>query len=170
MVLRVICTLLFVVAMPWPTLAQPTEGPWRDRARTFLVVRIADALNLNEQEALKVSNVIRQADGHREELIKQRQALEDKLRAALDKQPPDAAELARLISEGNDIDQKLALVWEDSFRDFQKFLTVEQQARLMLFRRGLQSEIRRAVQGRRAQARRRGWRGGGPGGQPTADE
>ncbi len=156
MTLRVIFVWLLVLAVPWPTSAQPTEGPWRDRARTFLVVRIAEALNLNDQEALKVSSVIRQADGHREELIKQRQTLEDKLRAALDKQPPDSAALARLISEGNDIDQKLALVWEDSFRDFQKVLTVEQQARLMLFRRELQSEIRRAVQGRRGQKARRG--------------
>ena len=130
----------------------------------FLVLRIADALNLSEQDALKVSNVIRQSDEHRRDLVQQRQALEQELREALAKQPPDTATLTKLINQGNDIDQKLALVPEDSFHGLQKILTVEQQAKLMLFRRELQGEIRRAVQGRgRAGAGRRArGQGGGP--------
>jgi hypothetical protein len=158
--------LLCLMLAPAPLSAQPNqEGPWRDRARMFLVLRIADALNLSEQEALKVSAVIRQSDEHRRDLVQQRQALEQDLREALAKQPPDPATLTKLINQGNDIDQKLALVPEDSFRGLQKILTVEQQAKLMLFRRELQGEIRRAVQGRgRAGA---GRRGRGAGGVPT---
>jgi Spy/CpxP family protein refolding chaperone len=150
--------LLCLTLLPVALSAQPKqEGPWRDRARMFLVLRIADALKLNEQDALKVSTVIRQSDEHRRDLVQQRRALEDELRQALAKQPPDTATLTQLINQGNDIDQKLALVPEDSFRELQKVLTVEQQAKLMLFRRELQGEIRRAVQGRgRAGAGRRG--------------
>jgi len=141
--------LLCLALLPVPLAAQPNqEGPWRDRARMFLVLRIADALNLSEQEALKVSNVIRQSDEHRRDLVGERQTLEQELREALAKKPPETAALTKLINQGNDIDQKLALVPEDSFRELQKILTVEQQARLMLFRRELQGEIRRAVQGR----------------------
>jgi Spy/CpxP family protein refolding chaperone len=157
--------LLCLTLLPAQLSAQPNqEGPWRDRARMFLVLRIADALKLNEQEALKVGNVIRQSDEHRRDLTQQRQALEQKLREALAKQPPDAAELTKLIGQGNEIDQKLALVPEDSFHELQKILTVEQQAKLMLFRRELQGEIRRAIQGRvRAGAGRRArGQGGGP--------
>lgn len=132
--------------------AQPVVGtpetPRRERARTFLVLRIVDALNLNDQDALKVSAVVRQSDDHRQQLVKQRQALEDQLRTALAKKPSDPTELGKLISDGNDIDQKIALVPEDTFRELQKVLTVEQQAKLMLFRRELQGEIRKAVQGR----------------------
>jgi hypothetical protein len=139
------------------------EGPWRERARMFLVLRIADALKLSDPEALKVSNVIRQSDEHRQDLVKQREALEDKLRDALAKQPQDPAELTKLISQGNDIDQKLALVPEESFHELQKILTVDQQARLMLFRRELQGEIRRALVGHRGGSGRRSWQGrGGP--------
>jgi len=141
----------------WPLrlAAQPAAGaPWRDRARTYLVLRIADALKLNEQEALKVGEIVRQADEHRQALVQERRALEDKLREALAKQPPDTAALTKLVSQGNEIDQKLALVPEQSFRELQKILTVEQQAKLMLFRRELQREIRRTLQNRRA---------GGPG-------
>jgi hypothetical protein len=61
-----------------------------------------------------------------------------------------------LVDEGNGIDQKIALIPEDTFHEMQKVLTVEQQARLMLFRRELQGEIRRAIQGRRGSGGRRG--------------
>lgn len=161
--------LLAVAMLARAAHAQPATGtaeaPRRERARTFLVLRIVDALNLNDQDALKVSAIVRQADEHRQQLVKQRQAVEDQLRTALVKKTPDSTALGKLVSEGNDIDQKIALVPEDTFRDLQKVLTVEQQATLMLFRRELQGEIRRAVQGRRFSGGRRSKQGNG-----TTDE
>ena len=153
--------LLAVAMLAGTAHAQPAttgtpETPRRERARTFLVLRIVDALNLNDQDALKVSAIVRQSDEHRQQLVKQRQTLEDQLRTALAKQPADPMELGKLIGAGNDIDQKIALIPEDTFRELQKVLTVEQQAKLMLFRRELQGEIRRAVQGRRFGGARRG--------------
>jgi Spy/CpxP family protein refolding chaperone len=153
---------LAVTALSHAVHAQPTEGthpeapPRRERARTFLVLRIVDALNLNDQDALKVSTIVRQSDERRQQLVKQRQGLEDQLRAALAKKPIDPAELGKLVGEGNDIDQKIALIPEDTFHEMQKILTVEQQAKLILFRRELQGEIRRAIQGRRLGAGRHG--------------
>lgn len=129
-----------------PAFAQqptPHSGTHRDRARTFLVVRIADALKLNDQDALKVAAVVRASDERRQDLRRQREALEAKLRTALKK--PGSADLTQLISEGNDLDQKLALVPEDTFRELQKILTVEQQAKLLLLRRDLQAEVQRAM-------------------------
>jgi Spy/CpxP family protein refolding chaperone len=148
--------------------AQPTEGPHsdgppgRERARTFLVLRLVDALNLNDQEALKVGSIVRQSDERRQQLMKQRQTLADQLRAALANKPPDPAALGKLVSDGNDLDQKLALIPEDTFHEMQKVLTVEQQAKLILFRRELQGEIRRAIQGRRFGGGRRSRQANGP--------
>jgi Spy/CpxP family protein refolding chaperone len=153
-------TLMAATVLSQAVHAQPTEAPRpdapprRERARTFLVLRIVDALNLNDQDALKVSTIVRQSDERRQQLVKQRQGLEDQLRAALAKKPADPNELGTLIGEGNDIDQKIALIPEDTFHEMQKVLTVEQQAKLMLFRRELQGEIRRAIQGRRVGGRR----------------
>ena len=130
-----------------PAFAQhptPHSGTHRERARTFLVVRIADALKLNDQDALKVAAVVRASDERRQDLRRQREALEAKLRTAL-KKPESAADLTQLISEGNDLDQKLALVPENTFRELQKILTVEQQAELLLLRRELQGEVQRAM-------------------------
>ena len=159
---RVLLVLLTVSALPVTAAAQPADDALRDRARTFLVVRIADALKLNDQDALKVSAVIRQSDEQRQQLVKDREAMEERLRTALTKSPPDPAELSKLIEEGNQVDQKLALVPEDTFRDLQKILTVEQQAKLLLFRRELQGEVRRAMQRRLGAGRRSGQGRGRP--------
>jgi Spy/CpxP family protein refolding chaperone len=155
MMSRVALGVLLVMALTCAAPAQSPEEPWHDRARTFLVVRIAEALNLNDQEALKVSMVIRQADERRQVLVAQRQALEDKLRTALAKPPTDSDALSKLVGDANQLDQQLALVPEESFHELQKILTIEQQAKLILFRRELQGEIRRAIQSRRGAAVRR---------------
>ena len=173
----VLTTVLTWVLLSPAVHAQPTEGPHptpphtegpprRERARTFLVLRIVDALNLNDQDALKVSAIVRQSDEHRQELVRQREGLEDQLRAALAKKPMDAAELSKLVNETNDVDQKIALTPEDTFHELQKILTVEQQAKLMLFRRELQGEIRRAIQGRRVGGGRRSRQANGSGDAP----
>ena len=154
--------LLSHAASAGPTaVPRPDTPPRRYRARTFLVLRIVDALNLNDQDALKVSTIVRQSDERRQQLVKQRQGLEDQLRTALAKKPTDPAELGKLVSDGTDIDQKIALIPEDTFHEMQKVLTVEQQAKLILFRRELQGEIRRAMQGRRSGGGRRGRQGNG---------
>jgi len=130
----------------FPAVAQPPQhgGTHRERARTFLVVRIADALKLNDQDAVKVSSIVRASDERRQGLQQQRRALEEKLRTAL-KKPDAGAELSQLISEGNDLDQKLALVPEETFHELQKILSVEQQAKLFLLRHELQGEVQRAI-------------------------
>jgi hypothetical protein len=161
--------LVLLSATPLPAAAQPAEGPERDSARTFLVVRIADALQLSDSQALTVSAVIRRSDERRLALIKQREDLERALRSVLAKTPHDPDELSKLIRDGNELDQRLALVPEETFGELQKTLTVEQQAKLLLFRRELQGEVRRAMQRRvgstTAGSGRRNKRG-----KPTASE
>ena len=148
----VLVAALLGIFMALPTLAQP-QSVRRERARTFLVVHIAEALKLNDQEALKVSQVVRESDQRREQLTHQRQTLETQLHKALDRKAGDA-ELAPLVAAANDLDQKIAMVPEETFSQLQKTLTVEQQARLVLFRRELQSEVRRAMQRRLGKTQR----------------
>lgn len=131
-----------------PLSAQPLAGHQRDRARTFLVVRLAEALDLSDDKALQLSAIIRKSDEQRVQLRQQRSDAETKLRDGLTKTPVDQAAMSKLITEVNDIDQRLALLPEQSFRETQKILTVEQQAKLVLVRPELQNQIRRAVRRR----------------------
>jgi heavy-metal resistance protein len=133
--------------------AAPPE-PAQDRARTYLMMRLVDGLNLPDDKALALRAIFRKADERRVELTARRQALDKKLRAVLVPPDKDSTELAHLVAETNDVDRELASVAEDSFAEAQKSLTVEQQAKLLLLRRELQGQVREAMR------RRLGQRGG----------
>ncbi len=125
--------------------------PARDRARTYLMMRLVDALDLPDDKALALRTIFRKADEHRVALLGSRQALDKQLRAALARPEKDQAELGRLIGEINGVDRSLAAVAEDSFAEAQKVLTVEQQAKLLLLRRELQGQVRDAMRRRLGQ-------------------
>ena len=66
-------------------IAQPREvDSRRDRMRTFLVLRISEALDLPEEKALQISKILREAEDKRRELVSQRRDVERKLRGALE--------------------------------------------------------------------------------------
>ena len=134
-----------------------SPAPAQDRARTYLMMRLVDALDLPDDKALALRAIFRKADERRIELVAKRQSIDKELRAALSRPDKDQAQLAKLVEEATTVDRDLASVAEDSFRDAQKDLTVEQQAKLVLLRRELQGQVRDAVR------RRLGQRGGKPG-------
>ncbi|HUI25566.1 MAG TPA: hypothetical protein VL403_05730 [Candidatus Kryptonia bacterium] len=128
--------------------AQSPENRPRDHARTFLVVRLAEALDLSDEKALQMSAIIRKSDEQRHQLRQQRKEAEAKLREALAKTPVDQAALTKLVADANGFDQQLALLPEQSFKEAQQILTVEQQAKLILVRPELQAQVRRAIRRR----------------------
>jgi hypothetical protein len=130
--------------------AAPPE-PARDRARTYLMMRLVDGLNLPDDKALALRTIFRKADERRVALLAKRQALDKQLSAALARPDKDAAELTRLVTETTHVDRQLAAVAEDSFDEAQKTLTVEQQAKLLLLRRELQGQVREAMRRRLGQ-------------------
>jgi len=133
-----------VAQTPRSAAQTPEADSRRDRMRTFLVLRISEALDLPEDKALQISKVLRAAEEKRRALVDQRREVEQKLRDALEQTSNwDPAAFTKLIAEANDLDGKIALIPESSFRQVQDLLTVEQQARLVLLRPELQAQIRR---------------------------
>lgn len=139
---------LWATAARGETAEVTPSHPQRARARTFLVMRLAEELNLPDDKALQLSTIIRNSDEQRLKLQGQRHDLEAKLKATLDHPPPDTAALDKMIAQANEIDQQLALLPEQSFRESQKILTTEQQARLILLRPELQKQIQHAIRRR----------------------
>lgn len=156
-------TLVFLTA--FATLAVPllaraqSATPNRDRARTFLVLRLAEQLDLSDEKALQISAIMRRSDDRRRELKDQRDQIEKQVTAALAHTPPDEAALSKLIAQANDVDHQLSLLPETAYLEIQKTLTVPQQAKLVLFRPELQRQIRGALR-----QRLEGGGGGGGGG------
>lgn len=125
----------------------------RSRARTFLMLRVSEALKLSEEQAGQVAAVIRASDDRREQLVRQRESEEKKLRAAVDK-AAGGAELLPLIASTRALDQQIAAVPDKTFEELQNILSVDQQARFLLFRRELQGEVHRVMQHRLGGAHR----------------
>jgi len=125
-------------------------SPERDRARTYLMLRVVDALGLSDTKALQMRDILRRADERRVELSQKRDTLEAQLRTALTKSPPDEAALSRLVADAHTVQRELATLPEHTFSEAQKILSVEQQAKLLLFRRDLQGEVRQALRRRAA--------------------
>jgi hypothetical protein len=128
-----------------------SPAPAQDRARTYLMMRLVDALDLPDDKALALRTIFRKADERRVELVAKRQAIDKQLRAALSRPDKNQAELEQLVAQATAVDRDLASVAEDSFRDAQQGLSVEQQAKLVLLRRELQGQVRDAVRRRLGQ-------------------
>ena len=158
---RGVGALLALALVSSPVRSAPPE-PARDRARTYLMLRLVDALDLPDDKALALRTIFRKADERRVALLSSRQALDKQLRAALARPDKDSAELTRLVGEVNGVDRQLADVAEDSFDEAQKLLTVEQQAKLLLLRRELQGQVRDAMRRRLGQQRHGGQAHGQP--------
>ena len=140
--------LAAALLLPRTASAEAPSTPGRDRARTFLVIRMAEELDLSDEKALQVSAVLRRSEDRRRELTAQRDQIESQLRAALEQSPPNDADLGKLVGQANDVDQQLSQVVENSYREVQKLLTVEQQAKLVLFRPQLRKQVRGALRKR----------------------
>ena len=130
------------------TLGATSAPPARDRAHTYLMLRVVDALDLTDDKALQMRDILRRADARRLALTSQRDTLDAKLRTALNAAPIDSTALSRLVADTHDVQSQLASLPETTFDEAQKILTVEQQAKLLLFRRDLQGEVRQAIRRR----------------------
>ena len=142
--MRPIALVLLLAA----TLGATSAPPARDRAHTYLMLRVVDALDLSDDKALQMRDILRRADARRLALTSQRDTLDAKLRTALNAAPIDSTALSRLVADTHDVQSQLASLPEATFDEAQKFLTVEQQAKLLLFRRELQGEVRQAIRRR----------------------
>lgn len=142
-------TVLLACLLVCPALGAFAETPpARDRARTYLMLRVVDALDLSDDKALQMREILRRADDRRLELTKKRDAFDAEMRTALARSPVDAAKLGPLVADAHQVQRDLAAMPEQTFSEAQAILSVEQQAKLLLFRRDLQGEVRQAIRRR----------------------
>jgi Spy/CpxP family protein refolding chaperone len=147
-----ITTLVLAVTLACVSLGAAADStpPGRDRARTYLMLRVVDALNLSDEKALEMREILRRADDRRLELTRQRDGLDARLRAAVAQNPIDDAAVTHLVAEARAVQRELADLPEHTFSQAQRILTTEQQAKFLLFRRDLQGEVRQALRKRAA--------------------
>jgi Spy/CpxP family protein refolding chaperone len=111
--------------------------------RMFLVLRIADALHLNDEQTIKVASSFRSIDEKRQKLRSDKDAVESQLDAELARKPIDEAKVSSLTQQALAIDRQLLLLPEEMYNSIQGMLTVEQRARLLLLRSHLLEQVQR---------------------------
>ncbi len=119
----------------------------------LLVLRIAEALHLDDEQTVKLAGQLRAVEAKRAELIDEKGRLEASLERELDQKPSDKARLEALTKQIADLERRLVLLPEEAFDSLQPMLDVEQRARLVLLRSRLKQQVlgereRRAAGGR----------------------
>lgn len=122
--------------------AAPGEDDLRGegRARTLLVLRIAEDLGLTDDKALAINRLLTAAQARREEIQRKRAALAPEIEKAVAAGENDRIEA--LVAEARDIDRELLLVVADVFEEIGSALTVAERGKLTLLIPELQRDLR----------------------------
>ncbi len=135
------CVIVVGLASVLPAGAQDNADP--KRRRTMVVLRISEALDLDEDQTLRLASQYRKFDKRRHDLIGQRSVTEVELETALGRDPQDEADLRKLTDQLLAIDKELILMPDTLFETMQEVLNTDQRARLALLKIKLQRKIDR---------------------------
>ena len=134
-----------VAALLWTAAADAQGNDAKDpkRSRTMVVLRISEALDLDEEQTLRLASQYRKFDKRRHDLIGQRSVTEIELETALGRNPQDEANVRKLTDQLLAIDKELVLMPDALFESLQDMLDTDQRARLALLKIKLQRKIDR---------------------------
>lgn len=124
----------------------------RSRGPMLLVLRIAEALQLNDEQTIKLATEFRRVAQQRRELVARRVVLAGKLEEQLAQKTRDDAKLTGLTEQLVALELEIARLPEALWKSIQPVLTPEQSARLVLLR----GKLKQQVEGERKARRERG--------------
>lgn len=133
--------------------AQPPGRPPLERIERFKKMRMLEMLELGEEQSARFIARYNEQEQKRRELMKQRDELLDRLEQLL-RAKADESEYQKLFIEIIDINRRIGEERLAFFNGLSDLLTIEQRAKLLLFERRFENELREAM--REAQQRRRG--------------
>lgn len=149
---RLIVVALCIVASTLAQ-AQPPGGPPLERIERFKKMRMLEVLGLGEEQSARFIARYNEQENRRRELMKERDALLDKLEGLL-RSKADEQEYEKLFADIIAINRRIGEERLAFFTGLKDLLTIEQRAKLLLFERRFEHELREAM--REAQQRRRG--------------
>ncbi len=171
-------TSLMVLALIWAgtALAKPPAGPppggpepgsenyaeLMEKIATVRLWKLVDALDLDDETALKLNRYLRSQDEQRAEVMREHHDLHRRVKAFIDADTDDDAQAAALIEEGIAIEQRSQELELETVRGLDDVLSPSQQLRFILANREFEREIAEIV--RQHRGGKRGGHGPPPGG------
>jgi Spy/CpxP family protein refolding chaperone len=134
----------------------------RKKIETVRIYRLTEELRLDPQTAGKLAALLGSADRKRRDIGREQFETMRELRASLRAKNPDEKKLKGLLDRLEKNHLEMAAARDKELKGLKEVLTVEQQARYLLFQREFQRDIRRMIdQARDGDRRQRpGMRGG----------
>ncbi len=147
------------VPAPGPRADQPTEQQREEIRRKMEAIRIArltDELQLDEKTAAKFIPLLSALDQKRRTLLKENQEILREMRMLLNVPQPDQGKLKSAINKIEKNRDEMLNLRTKEFKVLKDNLTVQQQAKYLLFHQEFQREMRGMVEGALEGAPRRG--------------
>ena len=127
----------------------------RERLETLRQVRMIEALDVDEEKAARITVLYNRHLEHNRETMRGIDALIDELEEAIETGAPDS-ELQQIRSQIKENRDAVHSNRMDFYRDAEEILTTRQVAKLIVFERNFQRDMRQFM--REAQRERRGRR------------
>lgn len=158
---HLIMLLTVVVLGAGSLIAQPRGGPdpaHLERIERFKRMRLVEMLDLNEEQSVRFFPRLNEFENSRREIKKQKDEVLDKIDRLIRNSVSDQKEYEKLFAEVEAIDRKAGEEKLTFFNSLSDLLSIQQRAKLVLFERRFEAELRDAV--REVQKRRGRWQEG----------
>ncbi len=134
--------------------SQPQHmGPQLEKIERFKKMRMIELLDLKEEQSVRFIARYNEFENARRDLTKQRNEVLDKIERLL-RNNADSKEFEKLFTDVEVISRKIGEEKLKFFNGLADLLSIEQRAKLLLFERRFETELKEAV--REVQQRRRG--------------
>jgi Spy/CpxP family protein refolding chaperone len=144
----VLAVSVFMIALP----LQAQEGPpmrkqGLERVERFRKMRMIEMLDLKEEQSVRFMARFKEFENNRQELQKQREVILDKIERLV-RNNADEKEIEKVFPEAEAINRKIGEARLTFFNSLSDLLTIQQRAKLLLFERRFEGELRDAVRQR----------------------
>ncbi len=135
----------------------------RKKIEAVRIWRLTEELKLDTNTSAKLSSLLSSLDQQRRDTMREQMEAMRDLRSLLKSAKPDEAKIRPLIEKLEKNHHEMQALRNREFKGLKEILTIEQQARFLLFQQEFQREMRDMIAGARGKGQGRDGMGGGPG-------
>ncbi|HEY6012196.1 MAG TPA: hypothetical protein VIX18_12090 [Nitrospirota bacterium] len=136
----------------------------RKKIEAIRIWRLTETLKLDTETSAKLASVLSSLDQKRRDILREQMETMRTLRETLRSAKPDEAKLKPLLERLESNHRAMQELRNREIKDLKEFLTIEQQARFLVFQQEFQREMRGIIEGARGGGQGKGMMGGsGPG-------
>ena len=135
----------------------------RKKIEAVRIWRLTEELKLDANSSAKLSSLLSSLDLKRRDTMREQMEAMRDLRSLLKTAKPDETKIKPLLEKLERNHNEMQSLRSREFKGLKEILTVEQQARYLLFQQEFQREMRGMIAGARGKGQGRDGMGGGPG-------